>query len=63
VQNELWTDEIFASLYASMKNGGVLCTYSAKGILRRRLQACGFKVERLQGACGKREMLRAVKME
>ncbi len=63
VQNELWTDEIFASLYVSMKNGGVLCTYSAKGILRRRLQACGFKVERLQGACGKREMLRAVKVE
>lgn len=61
VQPELWTEEIFAKMYAAMKNNGVLVTYSAKGSVRRAMQTAGFIVERLPGPPGKREMLRALK--
>ena len=61
VQPELWTEEIFGIMYRALKNGGVLVTYSAKGSVRRAMQAVGFRVERLPGPPGKREMLRAVK--
>lgn len=61
VQPELWTGEIFSRMYAALKGGGVLVTYSAKGSVRRAMQAVGFTVERLPGPPGKREMLRAMK--
>jgi len=61
VQPELWTEEIFRKMYVSLKKGGVLVTYSAKGSVRRAMQTVGFKVERLPGPPGKREMLRAIK--
>lgn len=61
VQPDLWTEEIFAIMYRAMKSGGVLVTYSAKGSVRRAMQAVGFRVERLPGPPGKREMLRARK--
>tara|TARA_B110000967_G_scaffold139250_1_gene142239 strand:- start:14546 stop:15208 length:663 start_codon:yes stop_codon:yes gene_type:complete len=61
VQPELWTEEIFQKMYASMKKNGVLVTYSAKGSVRRAMQAVGFKVTRLPGPPGKREMLQAIK--
>ena len=61
VQPELWTEDIFKIMYSSLKIGGVLVTYSAKGSVRRAMQAVGFKVERLPGPPGKREMLRATK--
>lgn len=61
VQPELWTEEIFGKMYRAMKEQGVLVTYSAKGSVRRAMQAVGFTVERLPGPPGKREMLRAVK--
>jgi tRNA U34 5-methylaminomethyl-2-thiouridine-forming methyltransferase MnmC len=38
-------------------------TYCAKGVVRRMLQTSGFKVERLPGPPGKREILRATKQE
>lgn len=61
-QPEMWDEQLFRSLYASMNTGGVLTTYCAKGIIRRLLQAVGFKVERLPGPPGgKREILRATK--
>ncbi len=60
-QPELWTQEIFDNLYRHMNPSGVLVTYSAKGQVRRNMQAAGFMVERLPGPPGKREMLRAVK--
>jgi tRNA U34 5-methylaminomethyl-2-thiouridine-forming methyltransferase MnmC len=62
VQPELWTEEIFAIMFASMKENGVLVTYSAKGSVRRAMQAVGFVVERLPGPPGKREMLRGLKV-
>ncbi|MFT4673708.1 MAG: tRNA U34 5-methylaminomethyl-2-thiouridine-forming methyltransferase MnmC [Saprospiraceae bacterium] len=61
VQPELWTEEIFKSMYAALKEEGVLVTYAAKGSVRRAMQFVGFKVERLPGPPGKREMLRATK--
>lgn len=61
VQPDLWTEEIFENMFAALKPGGVLVTYSAKGSVRRAMQAVGFTVERLPGPPGKREMLRAVK--
>jgi tRNA U34 5-methylaminomethyl-2-thiouridine-forming methyltransferase MnmC len=60
-QPELWTEEIFRKLFLSMKAGGILVTYCAKGQVRRNLQAAGFAVERAEGPPGKREMLRGRK--
>jgi tRNA U34 5-methylaminomethyl-2-thiouridine-forming methyltransferase MnmC len=61
VQPELWTEDIFASMFKALKNRGILVTYAAKGSVRRAMQEVGFKVERLPGPPGKREMLRATK--
>jgi len=60
-QPEMWSDEIFQKIHDAMNAGGILTTYCAKGVIRRRLQACGFIVERLPGPKGKREMIRAIK--
>lgn len=61
VQPELWTETIFKIMFKALKPNGVLVTYSAKGSVRRAMQAVGFTVERLEGPIGKREMLRACK--
>ncbi|WP_178989257.1 tRNA (5-methylaminomethyl-2-thiouridine)(34)-methyltransferase MnmD [Winogradskyella schleiferi] len=61
VQPELWTEAIFEIMFNALKENGVLVTYSAKGSVRRAMQAVGFTVERLPGPPGKREMLRATK--
>ena len=61
-QPEMWSAEVFARIHQSMRAGGVLTTYCAKGAIRRLLQATGFMVERLAGPIGgKREILRAVR--
>ncbi len=60
-QPELWTSQIFEKIFGLMNPSGILVTYSAKGRVRRTMQAVGFKVERLPGPPGKREMLRAIK--
>lgn len=62
VQPDLWTESIFAKLYAHMNEGGVLVTYCAKGSVKRALKAVGFLVESLPGPPGKREMTRAKKI-
>lgn len=61
VQPELWTETIFEKMYKALKPNGILVTYSAKGSVRRAMQAVGFSVEKLPGPPGKREMLRALK--
>ncbi|MEM9649016.1 MAG: tRNA (5-methylaminomethyl-2-thiouridine)(34)-methyltransferase MnmD [Bacteroidota bacterium] len=61
VQPDLWTEDVFAKMFLALQTKGVLVTYSAKGSVRRALQAVGFQVERLPGPPGKREMLRATK--
>lgn len=62
VQPELWTEHIFEKMYASLKEGGILVTYAAKGSVRRAMQSVGFLVEKLPGPPGKREMLRGRKV-
>ncbi|MBN2175188.1 MAG: tRNA (5-methylaminomethyl-2-thiouridine)(34)-methyltransferase MnmD [Bacteroidales bacterium] len=61
IQPELWTLEVFRKIYDLLEPGGIVVTYSAKGLVRRNLQQAGFLVERLTGPTGKREMLRGVK--
>ena len=63
VQPELWTETLFQKMFDALSENGVLVTYAAKGSVRRAMQAVGFKVERLPGPPGKREMLRAVKID
>lgn len=62
VQPELWTEEVFATMYKAMKPGGVLVTYACRSVIKNAMLAVGFKVEKLPGAPGKREMLRAFKL-
>ncbi|MEM7736522.1 MAG: tRNA (5-methylaminomethyl-2-thiouridine)(34)-methyltransferase MnmD [Deinococcota bacterium] len=60
--SELWLESFLKHLYILLKPGGVLTTYSVKGIVRRRLAKVGFQVEKRPGPVGgKREMLVAIK--
>lgn len=61
VQPEMWKEDIFKKIALAMKAGGILSTYSCKGIVKRALKAIGFKIEKLPGPPGKREILRAIK--
>ena len=58
----MWNQSVFDYLYANTAPGGILTTYCAKGVVRRMMQQSGYRVERLPGPPGKREMLRAVKL-
>ena len=57
-QPEVWSQELFDTIYNSMNPEGILTTYCAKGNIRRMMQQSGFTVERIPGPPGKREMLR-----
>jgi tRNA U34 5-methylaminomethyl-2-thiouridine-forming methyltransferase MnmC len=61
VQPELWTKEIFEKLFSLLQPNGVLVTYSSKGDVRRTMESAGFTIEKIPGAKGKREMIRATK--
>ena len=60
-QPDLWTEDVFKTIFERMNWGGIVTTYSAKGQVRRNMKNAGFKVERIAGPPGKREMLRATK--
>lgn len=60
-QPEMWEEDIFRHIYNLSEKGAILTTYSAKGSVRRVLQSVGFRVERIPGPPGKREMLRATR--
>jgi len=60
-QPELWSEEIFRKIYNAMNLGGILTTYCSKSVVRKALQAAGFKVEKHPGPPFKREVLRAIK--
>jgi tRNA U34 5-methylaminomethyl-2-thiouridine-forming methyltransferase MnmC len=60
-QPEMWSADVFVRMVRALRPGGVLVTYCAKGMVRRTMQAAGFRVERLPGPPGKREMLRATR--
>jgi tRNA U34 5-methylaminomethyl-2-thiouridine-forming methyltransferase MnmC len=61
VQPELWSEEIFAKMYQALKPNGVLVTYACRTSIKNAMLSAGFSVEKLTGAPGKREMLRATK--
>lgn len=63
VQPDLWSLEIFEKIYQSTNSEAFLTTYCTKGIVKRALRAAGFKVKRLPGPPGKREMLRATRID
>jgi tRNA U34 5-methylaminomethyl-2-thiouridine-forming methyltransferase MnmC len=62
VQPDLWSTAIFKKMFDALKINGVLVTYAARGVVKRSMIEVGFKVEKLQGPPGKREMFRARKL-
>lgn len=60
-QPDMWTEEVFAQLYAATAPDGCLVSYCAKGSFKRSLLAAGWQVEKIPGPPGKREMTRALK--
>lgn len=63
VQPDMWTEEVFQRMHAALRPGGILVTYCAKGDVRRAMKAVGFKLDRLDGPPGKREMVRAKRIQ
>lgn len=61
IQPELWTQDCMEKCYGLLKPGGILVTYCSQGQFRRNLVAAGFRVEKLAGPPGKREITRATK--
>jgi len=62
-QPEMWSDEIIGHVCSFLKPGGIFVTYAITGKLKRALKSHGLHIQKLPGAPGKREMLRAVKNE
>ena len=48
-------------MYDALLSNGVLVTYACRTSIRKAMLTAGFSVEKLPGAPGKREMLRATK--
>jgi tRNA U34 5-methylaminomethyl-2-thiouridine-forming methyltransferase MnmC len=61
VQPELWSEALFQNMYTALKSKGVLVTYACRTSIKNAMLSAGFSVEKLPGAPGKREMLRASK--
>jgi tRNA U34 5-methylaminomethyl-2-thiouridine-forming methyltransferase MnmC len=61
VNPHLWTKAVLQKMYDILAPNGVFVTYCAKGEVRRNLQSCGFRVQRIPGPPGKREILRGIK--
>lgn len=61
-QPELWNENALNAAFSSLKRGGILVTYCAKGEVKRTLKKLGFEVENPPGPKGKREMTRAIKI-
>lgn len=61
-QPEVWSLENLKKCYALLDQGGILTTYCAQGQFKRNLVEAGFDVVTLQGAMGKKEMVRGIKL-
>ncbi|MEO1516471.1 MAG: tRNA (5-methylaminomethyl-2-thiouridine)(34)-methyltransferase MnmD [Bacteroidota bacterium] len=61
IQPHLWEEPLLQIMYDALREDGILTTYCAKGIFKRRLKSIGFVVESIPGPPGKREMTRASK--
>lgn len=62
-QPEMWTDDVFKKISGITVPNGILVTYSAKGSVQRILKNSGFDVFLLPGPPGKRQIIRAIKIE
>ncbi len=62
-QPELWSEELFLKIANILISPSIITTYSTKGDVKRALQNIGFKIEKLPGPPGKREVLRAIKKQ
>lgn len=60
-QPDMWTEEVFAKLFQCLAPAGTLVTYCSKTTVRKILQSVGFRVTKIPGPFGKREMVRAIK--
>ena len=56
-QPEMWTDAIFEKISSCCRPGAIITTYCAKGDVRRSLIANGFRMQRVPGPPGKKEIL------
>ena len=61
-QPEMWNREAIGHTIGFLKPGGVFVTYAITGDLKRMIKEMGCRIEKAPGAPGKREMLRATKM-
>ncbi len=61
LQPELWSVEIFRIMYDALLPKGILVTYACRSSIKNAMLNAGFLIEKLPGAPGKREMLRATK--
>jgi tRNA 5-methylaminomethyl-2-thiouridine biosynthesis bifunctional protein len=57
---ELWTPELLHGLSQLAAPGATLATWSVAAGVRRSLADSGWRLEKIPGFCGKREMLRGV---
>ncbi|HTD99926.1 MAG TPA: tRNA (5-methylaminomethyl-2-thiouridine)(34)-methyltransferase MnmD [Mucilaginibacter sp.] len=60
-QPEMWDETAIGHTIQFLKPGGVFVTYAITGNLKRMLKGFGLKIEKVPGAAGKREMLRATR--
>lgn len=60
-QPEVWSLNNIKKCFDISSKGAMLTTYCAQGQFKRNLAEVGFEVETLQGAMGKKEMVRGVK--
>ncbi len=60
-QPDIWSIENFKIIREAMKKDGIMVTYSSSGKLKKILKELKFKIEKLAGPKGKKEMTRAVK--
>ena len=59
-QPEMWDEAAITHALQFLKPGGVFVTYAITGNLKRMLKSLGFTIQKIPGAAGKREMLRAI---
>ena len=61
-QPDMWSEETLSHVCSFLRPGGVFVTYAITGNLKRSMRNLGFSIEKVPGAPGKREMLRAIKL-
>ena len=59
-QPEMWNEAAISHTAQFIKPCGVFVTYAITGNLKRMLRSLGFTIQKIPGAAGKREMLRAI---